>query len=244
MLGNINSTRYSLRLRIIFGLFILLTLFVVFTMRSLPDSSLYGIKVHGIEPLISYTKLSDESRAEYQLTLLDKRRAEIERLLQKNDSVSEDAAAQIDQQITETFNAFKTAIETSESISQEETVTMLYELGLTLYIQEHLISKSGVPASIHPAAKERLAEAEDIYQAYVPLYVLSSDELELRLYINSRLQLLLREIDKEAPDEETLKKVNKRLGQIKEAIVANDASEAILLVHEALQLLKTAKYFD
>jgi len=223
---------------------ILLTFGYVLTVRSMPGTTLYELKVSGTEELGKYFQIGDHAKASYRLALLDRRLSEIERISTREKKLSDEARTSLETQIVESFEEFNLIIETNDSVSPRELIDLLYQLTTTLYLHDRIMSRTDELDALADAAEERSNTADDFYKGTVHLFVASASEEEIQSYINGKLQLLLRQIDTKDTDTETRLKVNRRLQEIQQAVADNDAAEAVLKVHEALQLLHVAKYFE
>lgn len=208
------------------------------------DGWRYRLKTEVCEPTMSHLRFSASSKAAYQLKLMERRVQELEQFNQNHTTIDERARERLGNLLATEFDALKQIIETDDTIPARQTVTILHKLTTQLYLQELLISRNENLADLEDVANDRLREAEDVYEGFVLAYSGSSTQTELQSFINDQFRELLYRIDKQASDEETLEKINKRLGKIQESITSDDAAEAIYLVHESLQLLETAKYFD
>ena len=217
-------------------------LVTVFSIRSLPGSMFYSLKTEVIEEIFGSMKVSTEGKEAYQIKLLERRLSELARMNPEKE-VSEKAQGQIGGKIQENYDTLKSIIESGADASQGNLVNTLYALTTVLYLHDHVIAQNDHLEALEDPAGDRLKEARDIYKGYVQIYVAASEADEIQSFINNQLQLLLNRVDDQEPNEETLEKINRRLGQIQTAIVENNAAEAIYLVHESLQLLRAEEYF-
>ncbi|NCN52494.1 hypothetical protein GW943_01660 [Candidatus Parcubacteria bacterium] len=211
--------------------------------RSIPGSIFYGIKVNVVEPAMQGLQVSTHEKAAYQIKLMQRRLDELTRL-NPDKPMSDKTREVIQNQLARNTDDLRSIIETNENITQGEAMTTLHDAAVILELQENEIAENPNLESLDDAAIERLRSINETYKGFVLVFVAGTDAETLQAYVNDQLDVLLKAIKRENPDENTAAKVNKRLQNIKEALIDNDAAEAIYQVHEALQILDSAKYYQ
>lgn len=216
----------------------LLLLILVLSAASLPGQLLYGVKTNVLEGMGGLVRFTTESQAAYQRDLLETRLSETKRLAQR-ETVDEGAVSALTAATLENVEAYMALTQPSEERTLDRRVVL--ELSNSFVIQlsvmeeiaegnESLVAFAEVVSDAESDAMRRLRDEIEVYVSLI-------DDAGLHTFLSSELQDISSRVDEGGLSQDTQDRVGRMLGDVAEAVVDNDAAEAIEAIFEAKRLI-------
>lgn len=231
-------------IRIILVVLVVLVILYMMLYFALPGSALYGAKTKGMEELFAKMRITENAQTDYRLTLLERRFNEVERLAQKNEPVSEDAANAFLTEITREVEVLRSVIETNENLPLEDILDDMQKASAILLATEFVAEENEHLIAIADPVEDLRQDAESTQKDLTALFTMRTPTEELRQYIEGQLELLVSEIGDVDLSEENLARTTRYIERAQTAIANDNATRAITAIHDALQTIAVAKYLD
>lgn len=232
------SPRGKRTLMIGLGALVVLLLVFVLASISLPGQLLYGVKTNVIEGTGNALRVTTESKAAYQVDLMRTRLDETKRL-DKRGVVNEGALSALAAQTEKNTTAFLTLTAPSEERTLDraalltrsnEFVTLIDAIEEVAEENESMLAFGDSVAGIGSDAMRRLRDEIEVYVSLI-------DDTELHEFLSAELNEISDRVDAGGLRQETQDTIGRILGDVAEAIVDNDAAEAIEAIFQAKRLI-------
>lgn len=212
------------------------------TMRATPESSLYTFKTSVVEGTGAKMRVGTVAKAEYQITLLERRFKEAERLSTKStvdESTLERLASQTEKNVTE----MRTLIESDEEYDVVAVFNIMRDASVALKAMEIVVEDNAVMAPIEERVEDYREQSDSTRRDLAYLLVATLDDEHLREYINDQLDTLSSEVSRADLQESAIDDVARYIERMQTAIKNNNAVNAVEAVSDALQVIRIEAYF-
>lgn len=210
---------------------------------SLPGDALYPIKVQVIEPAVGLSYMSEEDQLSYQTTLMGRRLAEMQKLLEAKKLTEENVAA-LEEKVTEHSNEIGQILtnDSDESITSETKLRVLGDAVTSLRTHEYIEDTQ--------VSKERKSQFETSEDSVSALFANEASEFAKKNPVNAvdYIADVIHGIDDDLADERvassTVGEVTDYLEDAEEALSNGDVDKALQFTGEAKQVVELDKRIE
>lgn len=210
---------------------------------SLPGDALYPIKVQVIEPAVGLSYMSEEDQLSYQTTLMGRRLAEMQKLLEAKKLTEENVVA-LEEKVTEHSNEIGQILtnDSDESITSETKLRVLGDAVTSLRTHEYIEDTQ--------VSKERKSQFETSEDSVSALFANEASEFAKKNPVNAvdYIADVIHGIDDDLDDERvassTVGEVTDYLEDAEEALSNGDVDKALQFTGEAKQVVELDKRIE
>jgi hypothetical protein len=213
---------------------------------SLPGEPLYAMKVHVVEEMIALTKTTPEERVAYDIHLMENRLAEIKEIVrQEPETTPEDLVIltdQIDQHVTDVTTTLEEA--GSDHIPHGEKIRVLAKLSGVTKAQAKIAKENPELTGVTEAIKETQESTDEALTTTIGDFVTDESAEVVNDYLSDQITDVGEYVNASTTDESSRDTVERHLYDVDEALIDNDATEAITSILEAQQEISTEEYLN
>jgi hypothetical protein len=212
---------------------------------SLPGEPLYAIKVHVLEDAIALTKLDPQERAEYDVSLMERRLDELKALQEDDTAASTEELTELTDQIAEhVADVTETVNITNEKITHEDKIDILAKVSSVAKAQSDLADNEKDFAAIVDTVQSSEDDASDALSDAVEDFTNQKPADAVNAYLGDQIAEVSDQITASSTDPDTRDDAEQHLHDAEEALVDGDTTEAITSVLQAQQEITADKYLD
>jgi hypothetical protein len=213
------------------------------TSQSLPGGALYGIKTNVLETVIGATHLRSTTKASYQVTLLEKRFAEAERL-SLADTVSEKELDVLIKNTTAHWITLSSIASTSidSAFPKTELLTTVNEFASVASAMEELTENDPKLTRVGDSMEDVRQDAVHLYRDRVESFVATETAETAYTYLTEQLQAVEQALSSVDFSTSTMRRSENYLDRIEPAVTSGNITKAILAVGETYRIITAATY--
>ena len=209
---------------------------------STPDEKLYEFKTKFVEPVLSKTKLSDESKLDYTSSLLQKRVAELLVLYTDQSTTSPQTLNSV-ANLTHKHTADSVwLIENTNALTAQEKITALSYITNTTRAFETLTDDWEEFDSIKDSSGDTQNLSQNSLQSEVEKFASTTDATTVSAYIGEQLTIVGEEIKDVAPNSRAQRLALTRIDDAGESISDGKFAEGLNFILRARQAIAVDKY--
>lgn len=237
------ATTYKTPLLIAFTVVLSIVGFIFAVQLSLPGEALYTIKVNTFENGVEALHLSVKDKAQYQITLMQHRLAEVKTLSTKA-NVSEKAITEFIDQTTKHTNTFDALIAKSidSAFSKTDVLHTINEFSSVTSAIEAVSENNLKLISIGDSVEENRQDMVRLYKDKVTSFVQTETQQTTVEYLKAELTEVKNGLSDKNLSKKTVNLVENYLDRITGALAKNSLDRAIIAAGEAQRFIKMEKY--
>lgn len=206
--------------------------------NSLPGSPLYSFKTDVIESMESSVALSNEAKAESQLTFLAKRLEETKKL-SSGDAISPKALEDLQEQVTLRSTALYEALAAdSENYTSQNALKIVRDyIGIASALEEITESDTRF-GELGNFMEDQRREAVNVYQERVDRFVERATPEAIFSLIQAQLTEVTQELANASLSEETIDDAENYINRVSSSMSEGDFPRAINSISEAQRFIR------
>lgn len=242
-LQNTNLRTYLLIGGAALGLLLIVLLIIGFLAgKSLPGSPLYSFKTDFIENAGSSVALSNEAKAESQLSFLAKRLEET-KTLSSGENISEDAIADIQEQVTlRSTTLFESLAADKENYTSQNALRILGNYVGIISALEEITESDTRFGELGSFMEEQRGIGTDAYQERVDRFVERATPEEIFTLIQAQLTQVTQELSTFTLRQDTIDDAESYLNRVTSSMTEGDYPRAINAIASAHRYIQVDMY--
>ncbi len=204
-----------------------------------PGNPLYALKVNVAEEVVEYGYVTAPAKADYHLSLLDRRLHEAEVLAERSPGNQGDAEylfAETGERAQELTDLL--AAKEGTAFTREESLMLTHELLVRLRAIEEAAERSESIADFSDPIEETRREMAKVFDARADQLAVHGTSEEVSAFLNGLLESLLTKVEVGTMSDGTRRSVERAVKNAQEDIEALKPGDAIATLGDALRLIE------
>jgi hypothetical protein len=210
--------------------------------NSLPGSAFYGVKVNFIETFVAGTKGSDEAKAAYQVTLMEKRLEEVKKLSEKSPlkASARESLSALMKRHTQALAAAVTL--TGEEVPSVALLNSVRQFADASAAIEQLSEEVDHLQEFAETAEDVRRDASNLYKDLIDRYAERETQENIFNFIKTQLSDISRALDDPSLSQGTVDDAEVYINRVSPAMAEGDYPRAIGAIAEAMRFIQIEKY--